>query len=286
MTHQQELADMMIIVYLNLHKMLKDLRIIIKHDIYTYLHKVLLQNVTSSLFSQLGGLQSDPSTLAYKETVKEVGKAIPTSSFPATTSADFEAIVGQQRTKQNLSCIESIPKDTTPAQVASMKEKHEQGSQGDDATRKAAIAIQSIDSKSMKQTRVSSTITQSLEETEKEAVRRHASQLPIALTSTNSKSVTSSVVSQVEGLKFGPSTLTIKETRDHSSIQEEAESEKPIKATLPQVIPSLHYCLSSERPNNLEDRKPPMLIFQSDCEHERGSNNCVHVSETSSQKRK
>ncbi|KAI9116772.1 hypothetical protein K1719_012138 [Acacia pycnantha] len=34
--------------------------------------------------------------------------------------------------------------------------------------------------------------------------------------------------------------LAIKETGDHSSIQE-AELEKPIKATLPQVIPSLHY---------------------------------------------
>ncbi|KAK4275904.1 hypothetical protein QN277_018914 [Acacia crassicarpa] len=35
--------------------------------------------------------------------------------------------------------------------------------------------------------------------------------------------------------------LAIKEIGDHSSIQEEAESDKPIKATLPQVIPSLHY---------------------------------------------
>ncbi|KAK4275914.1 hypothetical protein QN277_018924 [Acacia crassicarpa] len=122
----------------------------------------------------------------------------------------------------------------------------------------------------MKQTRVSSIIAQSLEETEKEAVGRHVSQLLIAPTSTNLKSVTSLIVSQVEGSKSGPSTLsakettkridenatatykspmaipfmralTIKETGDHSSIQEEAESEKPIKATLPQVIPSLHY---------------------------------------------
>ncbi|KAI9075467.1 hypothetical protein K1719_042555 [Acacia pycnantha] len=147
----------------------------------------------------------------------------------------FEVIIGQPRREQNL--------------VASMKEKHEQGSQGDDATRKAAMTLKEI---------------------EKEDVRRHTSQLPTAPTSTNLKSVTSSVVSQVEGSKSGPSTLSAKETTkgidenatatykspmaipfmralvikeigDHSSIQEEVKSEKPIKTTLPQVIPSLHY---------------------------------------------
>ncbi|KAI9116802.1 hypothetical protein K1719_012168 [Acacia pycnantha] len=186
--------------------------------------------------------------------------------------------------------------------VASMKEKHEQRSQGDDATRKAAIAIQSTNSKSMKQTRISSIIAQNLEDTKKEAVRRHALQLSIAPTSTNLK-VTQGIKDTMEqDLKdnypedeamisvqvtnsnlrnqstIGPSDnlsrkdsamnskekakgvhekatatdtlametpfeseFTVEEARDHSSVQKEAESKKPIKAILPQVIPSLHY---------------------------------------------
>ncbi|KAK4275894.1 hypothetical protein QN277_018905 [Acacia crassicarpa] len=247
-------------------------------------------NVTSSFVSQVGGLQSDSSTLAYKETKKEVGKAILASSLPATTSLDFE------------SCIESIPKDTAPTQVASMKETHEQGSQGDDATRKAAIAIQLTDSESMKQTRVSSIIAQSLEEIEKEAVRRHISQLPVAPISTNLKvtqdikdtmeqgpkenypeddamiSVRStnlnsrkqSTVGTIDNLSRQDSAIsakekakgvherataihtlpmatpfesecTVEEAGEHSSVQKEAKLEKPIKAILPQVIPSHHY---------------------------------------------
>ncbi|KAI9116839.1 hypothetical protein K1719_012205 [Acacia pycnantha] len=35
--------------------------------------------------------------------------------------------------------------------------------------------------------------------------------------------------------------LTVEEAGDHSNVQKEAELEKPIKAILPQVIPSLHY---------------------------------------------
>ncbi|KAI9116788.1 hypothetical protein K1719_012154 [Acacia pycnantha] len=198
---------------------------------------------------------------AYKETEEEVGKAIPASNLLATTSPDFEVIFGQPRTKQNL--------------VASMKEKHEQGSEGDGATRKVAIAIQSTDSESMKRTRVSSIIAQSLEETEKEAATRQASQLPISPTSTNlkvtqgikdtmeegpkenypeddamilvrstnSNSMKQSTIGPIDNLTRNDSTMTIEEAADHLSVQKEAKSEKPTKSILPQVIPSLHYQL-------------------------------------------
>ncbi|KAI9075469.1 hypothetical protein K1719_042557 [Acacia pycnantha] len=123
-------------------------------------------NVTSSFVSQVGGLQSDPSTL-----------------YTTTTSPDFVVIVGQPRTEQNL--------------VASMEEKHEQGSQGDDATRKAAKA---------------------------KGVHEKASTIDTLPMATPFESE-----------------YTIEEAGDHSSVQNEAKSEKPIKDILPQVIPSLQY---------------------------------------------
>ncbi|KAI9100926.1 hypothetical protein K1719_024050 [Acacia pycnantha] len=132
-----------------------------------------------------------------------------------TPLGDFSIDVVLKETSEQGPTLEDVAvADLKPrnSSVASMKEKQEQGSQGYDATRKATIAIQSTDSESMKQIRVSSIIAQSLEETKKEAVRRQASQLPIAPTATNLKSVTSSVVSQVEGSKSGPSTLSAKET--------------------------------------------------------------------------
>ncbi|KAI9100877.1 hypothetical protein K1719_024001 [Acacia pycnantha] len=132
-----------------------------------------------------------------------------------TPLGDFSIDVVLKETSEQGPTLEDVAvADLKPrnSSVASTKEKQEQGSQGYDATRKATIAIQSTDSESMKQIRVSSIIAQSLEETKKEAVRRQASQLPIAPTATNLKSVTSSVVSQVEGSKSGPSTLSAKET--------------------------------------------------------------------------
>ncbi|XP_054818582.1 uncharacterized protein LOC129318077 isoform X2 [Prosopis cineraria] len=147
--------------------------------------------VTSSLYSQGGGLEPGLPALFDRETGKEVGKVVPTRKL-STTSPDFESlktgkeVVGMLRTPRLSTAAtssdlesrnESIPKDTTPrkykintssmhsqaetsqsnppAQVTpSIKVTLEQGLQESYATEEAITANQSISLDSEKQSRL------------------------------------------------------------------------------------------------------------------------------------
>ncbi|XP_028786231.1 uncharacterized protein LOC114742101 [Neltuma alba] len=158
--------------------------------------------------------------------------------------------------------------------VASMKETHEQGSQEDNAAKEVPIIVQSTDSDSRKQTRVSpifEQITQSIKDTTELGLEENYAEDDVvtAVGSTNSDSRKQSTgpIDNLSGKHSALSAkekekginekatstdaaptatplkraLTVIETGDHSSIQEEAESEKPLKAIIPRVTTSLHH---------------------------------------------
>ncbi|XP_028786684.1 uncharacterized protein LOC114742593 [Neltuma alba] len=128
--------------------------------------------------------------------------------------------------------------------VASVKETHEQGSQEDDATEEAATAGQSADSDSRKKTQVSpitEQITESIKDTTQQGLEKNyvKDDAMTAVGSTNSDSRNRST-GPIDNLSGKDSALTVTKTGDRTSIQEESESEKPIKAIASRVITSLH----------------------------------------------
>ncbi|XP_054819775.1 uncharacterized protein LOC129318831 isoform X2 [Prosopis cineraria] len=120
------------------------------------------------------------------------------NEFPVNVAESFPEDTSVMKNRMVAASVCSQPAGLqygSSTMVASMKEKHEQGSQENDATEEATIAIQSTDSESRKQTRSS--------EPGKGTVRVHASQVPTTTTTRNRE--------------------TVKETRDDSSVQEEPE---------------------------------------------------------------
>ncbi|XP_028801388.1 uncharacterized protein LOC114756611 isoform X2 [Neltuma alba] len=121
--------------------------------------------------------------------------------------------------------------------VASTEETHEQGSQKDDAAEEVPIIVQSTDSDSRKQTRVSpisAQITQSIKDTTERGLEKNyvEDDVVTAVGSTNSDSGKQST-GPIDDLSGKHSALTVKEAGDHSNVQEES--------IIPQVIPSLHH---------------------------------------------
>ncbi|XP_028801387.1 uncharacterized protein LOC114756611 isoform X1 [Neltuma alba] len=150
--------------------------------------------------------------------------------------------------------------------VASTEETHEQGSQKDDAAEEVPIIVQSTDSDSRKQTRVSpisAQITQSIKDTTERGLEKNyvEDDVVTAVGSTNSDSGKQSTgpIDDLSGKHSALSAkekekgidekasatdtspmaapfiraLTVKEAGDHSNVQEES--------IIPQVIPSLHH---------------------------------------------